>query len=163
MGRQGAVTLVPTALLVRVARVVVVGLVLQALEVVAPSVGRKACLSPEGPARALPMTIIRRAEEARAAITRPWRATRRLTPVEAIATVAVAGALAFPIPVAVPFVVVLSPTKAGQGPSLAGVPVPTTRRAASPILRGAPRPRRVIASQVEDGLGVQEPTVATVP
>lgn len=163
MGREGAVTLVPAALLVRVARVVVVRLVLQTLEVVASSVGRKACLGPEGPTRALPMAVVRRPKEARAAVTWPRSATRGLTPVEAIAAVALAGALAVPVPVAVPFVVVLGPSEAGKGPSLAGVPVPAARRATPSVLRSAPRPRRVIASQVEDGLGVQEPPIAPVP
>lgn len=52
LGRQGAIALIPTALLVRLARVVAIGLVRKTLEVLATSVGRKTQLSPQGPTRA---------------------------------------------------------------------------------------------------------------
>lgn len=61
VGRQRAVALVPTAVLVLVARVVVVGLRALRLQVVPTPVGRLAGLGPQGPARALAPGVVRRA------------------------------------------------------------------------------------------------------
>lgn len=163
VGRKGAITLVPTALLLLVARVVVVRLRALRLEVVPTPIGRVARLGPEGPARALATSVVRRTEEARAAVTGPWRTVGRLAPVEAVATVAVTGALAIPIPVPVPFVLVVGPAEAGEGPPLAGVLVPTPPRAAAAILRSAPRALGVGPTQVPDEVSEEVPALVPVP
>lgn len=64
VGRLRTIALVPTGLLLLVARVVVVGLVRKAREVVPSPVSRKALLSPHGPARAQASAVVQRPIEA---------------------------------------------------------------------------------------------------
>lgn len=102
MGRLGAVTLVPAALLVLVARVVVVGLVRKPPQVMTTPVSRQPLLGPQGPTRTQAGAIVQRPVETRLTRIRPGRAVGRLAPQKAVAAVTVAGAGAVPVPVALP-------------------------------------------------------------
>lgn len=136
LGRLGAIALVPTVVLVQLASVVALGLVPQAPEELAASASRQARVSPDGPTRTQAGPVVRRAVEARQAITRPRCTVGRLTPVEAVAAVAIAGAKALPGTVAVPCQAVVVATEARRFPSVAGVPLPSTSCASAPVLRG---------------------------
>lgn len=70
----------------------VVGLLLQSLEVVASPVGRETPLGTRGPTRRVQLPVIQGALQIRAAVGGTVRTTRSLAPLEAVTTVTIAVA-----------------------------------------------------------------------
>lgn len=69
--------------------------------------------------------IVRQPLETKLPVTGPWKATGRLTSVEAITAFAIASAEACAIPLAIPCQVLLMAAFARKVPTLTSVPVPS--------------------------------------